>query len=279
MATLRINPDSLPSMTTKTNNSGLTALVTGASSGIGLELAKQFAAHGHDLVITSRHRDALEAVAGTIEGKFGVKVTVIPDDLIDPAAPQRLFDAIRAENIGVHFLVNNAGFGLGGEFAGTDITRELEMIQVNIAALTHLTKLFLPGMLKRKKGMILNVASTAAFQPGPLMAVYYASKAFVLSFSQALDEELRNTGVSVTCLCPGATDTNFAETAKVGNSKLFSRVGMATADEVARVGYDAMMKGERVAIVGLQNKVMMFSERFAPRNLVTRFVRMAQESR
>ncbi|MEP6508337.1 MAG: SDR family oxidoreductase [Gemmatimonadales bacterium] len=266
-------------MNAKMNRSSLTALLTGASSGIGLELAKQFAAHGHDLVITSRHRDAMEAVAGTIEGKFGVKVTVIPDDLTDTAAPQRLFDKIRAENIDVHFLVNNAGFGLGGEFADTDVTRELEMIQVNIAALTHLTKLFLPAMLKRKSGRILNVASIAAFLPGPLMAVYYASKAYVLSFSEALDEELRDSGVSVTCLCPGATDTNFAETAKVGNSKLFAKVGVAKADEVAKAGYEAMMKGERVAIVGLRNKVMVLAERFAPRNLVTKFVRLAQENR
>lgn len=266
-------------MNAKTNSSGLTALITGASSGIGLELAKQFAAHGHDLVITSRHRDPLEAVAGTIEGKFGVKVSVVQDDLTDPDAPRRLFDSVRSENIDVHFLVNNAGFGLGGEFADTDITRELEMMQVNIAALTHLTKLFLPGMLKRKSGRILNVASIAAFQPGPLMAVYYASKAYVLSFSEALDEELRDTGVSVTCLCPGPTDTNFAEAAKVGNSKLFKKVGVAKADDVAKAGYEAMMKGERVAIVGLRNKVMVQAERFAPRNLVTRFVRMAQENR
>ncbi len=261
------------------SESELTALVTGASTGIGLELAKQFAAHGHNLVITARHRDALEAIAGTLEGKFGVKVTVIADDLTDPAAPQRLFDAIRAENIDVHFLVNNAGFGLGGEFADTEITRELEMIQVNISALTHLTKLFLPAMMKRKSGNILNIASVAAFQPGPLMAVYYASKAFVLSFSEALDEELRNSGVSVTCLCPGATDTNFAETARVSNGKLFTTLGVAKADDVAKYGYDAMIKGERVAVVGLRNKVMVQAERFTPRNVITRFVRMAQENR
>lgn len=265
-------------MNARMNTSGLTAVVTGASGGIGLELAKQFAAHGHDLVVTSRHRDPLEAVAGTIEGKFGVKVTVIPDDLTDPAAPQRLFDAIRAENVNVHFLVNNAGVGLGGEFADTDITRELELIQINITALTHLTKLFLPAMLKRKSGRILNVASIAAFQPGPLMAVYYASKAYVLSFSEALDEELRNSGVGVTCLCPGATDTNFAEMARVSNSKLFAKV-TAKADHVAKVGYEAMMKGERVVIVGLGNKAIVQAERFAPRNLITRFVRKAQENR
>src|SRR6476646_2219907 len=207
-------------MTSSTQSSGLTALITGASGGIGLELARQFAAHGHDVVLTARHRDTLEAVAGTIEGKYGVKVTVIAEDLTDPDAPQRLFDAIAAENIDIHFLVNNAGFGLGGEFVDTDVRRELEMVQVNIVALIQLTKMYLPAMIKRRSGHVLNLASTAAFQPGPLMSVYYASKAFILSFSEALDEELRNSGVSVTCLCPGATATNFAETAGVGNSKL-----------------------------------------------------------
>ena len=266
-------------MSSSAKRSGLTALVTGGSGGIGLELAKQFAEHGHDLVLTARHRDALEAVAGTIEGKYGVKVTVIADDLTDSDAPQRLFDATLAENIDIHFLVNNAGFGLGGEFVDTDIKRELEMVQVNVAALIQLTKLFLPMMVKRKSGHILNLASTAAFQPGPLMAVYYASKAFVLSFSEAIAEELRNSGVSVTCLCPGATPTKFAETAGVRNSKLFTTVGGTTAEQVAQHGYEAMMKGERVAVVGTRNKIMVQAERFAPRRLVTRMSRMAQENR
>ena len=266
-------------MTTHKASSGLTALITGGSVGIGLELAKQFAAHGHDLVLSARHQDALEAAAGLIEGKYGVKVTVITADLADPDSPQRLFDAVNAEKIDIHFLVNNAGFGLGGEFSETDGARELDMIQVNISALTNLTKLFLPAMIKRKTGKILNVASTAAFQPGPLMAVYYATKAYVLSFSEALDEELRNTGVGVTCLCPGATATNFAETAKVGNSNLLAKVGVAKADEVAKFGYEAMVKGDRVAIPGLRNKIMVQAERFAPRNLVTRFARLAQENR
>jgi short-subunit dehydrogenase len=266
-------------MTASTKSSGLTALITGGSGGIGLELAKQFAAHGHDLVLTARSRDTLEAVAGTIEGKHAVKVTVIADDLTDPDAPQRLFDAIAAENIHIHFLVNNAGFGLGGEFVDTDIKRELEMVQVNIIALMQLTKMYLPAMVKRKSGHILNLASTAAFQPGPLMSVYYASKAFVLSFSEALDEELRNTGVSVTCLCPGATATKFAETAGVGNSKLFATIGGTTAEQVALYGYEAMMKGERVAVVGTRNKIMVLGERFVPRNFVTRLSRKAQENR
>jgi short-subunit dehydrogenase len=266
-------------MSSSAKRSGLTALITGGSGGIGLELAKQFAEHGHDLLLTARHRDTLEAVAGTLEGKYGVKVTVIADDLTDPDAPQRLFDAIRAENIDIHFLVNNAGFGLGGEFIDTDIKRELEMVQVNIIALMQLTKLILPGMIKRQSGRILNVASTAAFLPGPLMSVYYASKAFVLSFSQALDEELRNSGVSVTCLCPGSTATKFAETAGVENSKLFAAIGGTTPEEVARYGFDALMRGERVAVVGLKNKIMVQAERLAPRKLLATIARKAQENR
>ncbi len=262
-----------------TNKSGLTAFITGGSGGIGLALANEFASHGHDLILTARHQDALEAAAGSIDSKYGVKVTVIPGDLTDPDTPQRLFDEIRAQKIDVHFLVNNAGFGLGGEFADTDGARELQMIQVNIAALTTLTKLYVPHMIKRKRGMILNVASTAAFQPGPLMAVYFATKAYVLSFSEAVGEELRNSGVTVTCLCPPATATGFAATALIENSKLFTKMGVANAEEVAKYGYEAMMRGERVAIFGMRNKIMIQSERFAPRNLVTKLARIAQENR
>ena len=256
-----------------------TALVTGASVGIGLELAKQFAAHGHNLVLTARNRDVLEAVAGTLEGKHGIKATVITADLAEPDAPQRLFEAVMSEGISIDTLVNNAGFGLGGPFSETDIDRELDMIQVNIAALTHLTKLFLQPMVLRRSGRILNVASTAAFQPGPLMSVYYASKAYVLSFSQALDEELRKTGVTVTCLCPGATATEFAERAGVGNTRLFSLTGVANAEAVARYGYAATMRGERVALPGIKNRAHIQSLRLLPRALVTRLARKVQENR
>jgi short-subunit dehydrogenase len=188
----------------------LTALITGGSGGIGLEVAKVLGRKGFDLVLVARTRDSLEAAAGQIEGKYEVKVHVFAADLRRREAPEAIFDFLRNEGIAVEILVNNAGFGLGGEFAETKITRELEMIQVNIAALTHLTKLFLPAMIKAKSGRILNLASTAAFQPGPLMAVYYATKAYVLSFSEALAEELRHSGVTVTALCPGPTRTDFA---------------------------------------------------------------------
>src|SRR5260221_7352873 len=179
------------------------ALITGASRGIGLELANECAKHGHDVVLVARRQDALEAAAGQIEGKYGVRATVIRADLRDSAAPSEILAATSEQQIEVQMLINNAGFGLGGEFLETDIEREIEMIHVNVSALTNLTKLFAPAMVKRRSGRIMNVASTAAFQPGPLMAVYYATKAYVLSFSEAIAEEWRNAGVTVTALCPG----------------------------------------------------------------------------
>jgi short-subunit dehydrogenase len=256
-----------------------TALVTGGSGGIGFEIARVLAQKGFDLVLVSRKRDALEAAAGQLEGKYGAKAHVFAADLRLPDAPQAIFDFLYNENIPIEVLVNNAGFGLGGEFADTSLERELEMIQVNISALTHLTKLFLPPMIKAKSGRVLNVASTAAFQPGPLMAVYYATKAYVLSFSQALAEELRNSGVTVTALCPGPTDTDFAATADVGSSKLFSAFGIANAEDVAEFGVSAMMHGRRVAIPGIKNKIVAQSSRFAPRAVSAKIARIAQESR
>jgi len=256
-----------------------TALVTGGSGGIGFELSKHLARAGFDLVLVARKRDTLEAAAGQLEGKFGVKAHVFTADLRLPDAPQAIFDFLRNENIDIDVLVNNAGFGLGGEFADTAIQRELDMIQVNIAALTHLTKLFIPPMIKRRSGKVLNVASTAAFQPGPLMAVYYASKAYVLSFSEALAEELRNTGVTVTALCPGPTHTDFAEAAQMTNSRLFNAFGVADPSDVAKYGYDAMMQGKRLAIPGFKNKIIAQANRLAPRALSAKLARLAQESR
>src|SRR5436190_1558283 len=173
----------------------------------------------------------------------------------------------------------SGGIGLDGEFAETEVTRELEMIQVNIAALTHLTKLFLPAMIRRRSGRILNIASTAAFQPGPLMAVYYATKAYVLSFSEALAEELRHSGVTVTALCPGPTRTDFAASAQVTNSRLFSLFGSADAADVAEYGFRAMMEGTRVAIPGIKNKIVAQASRFAPRAITAKVARIAQENR
>jgi uncharacterized protein len=256
-----------------------TALVTGGSGGIGLELAKVLARRGLDITLVARKRDTLEAAAGKLEGQYQIKVHVFAADLGRPEAPELVFDFLQNENIPIEILVNNAGFGLGGEFAETDLDRELEMIQVNIAALTHLTKLFLPPMIKRRSGRILNVASTAAFQPGPLMAVYYASKAYVLSFSEALAEELRDSGVTVTALCPGPTRTDFASTAHVGNSRLFTLFGVATAADVAEFGVDAMMQGKRVAVPGIRNKIVAQAHRISPRLLTAKVARLAQENR
>ena len=256
-----------------------TALVTGGSGGIGLELAKVLARNGFDLVLVARKRDTLEAAASQLEGKFDVKARVFAADLRRPEAPQAIFDFLQNENIPIEVLVNNAGFGLGGEFADTKLQRELEMIQVNIAALTALTKLFLPPMIKRGSGRVLNVASTAAFQPGPLMAVYYATKAYVLSFSEALSEELRNTNVTVTALCPGPTHTDFADTAEMSSSRLFNSFGIADADDVAKYGFDAMMHGKRLAIPGIKNKILAQANRIAPRALSAKIARIAQETR
>jgi uncharacterized protein len=255
------------------------ALITGASRGIGLELAKECAKHGNDVVLVARRQDALEAAAGAIEGKYDVRAVVIRADLRDPDAASEILSAMIEQQIEVRMLINNAGFGLGGEFLETDIEREIEMIHVNIIALTYLTKLFAPPMVKRRSGRIMNVASTASFQPGPLMSVYYASKAFVLSFSEAIAEEWRNTGVTVTALCPGATATDFADTAQISNTRLFRKLGVADAADIARYGYKAMMRGDRVAIPGWRDKLMVQSERFAPRRMVTAIVRKVQESR
>jgi uncharacterized protein len=256
-----------------------TALVTGGSGGIGLEISKVLARNNFDLVLVARNHDTLEAAAGQIEGTFGISAQVFAADLREPAAPQAIFDFLQDQNVAVDALINNAGFGLGGEFLETDLSRELDMIAVNISALTHLTKLFVPQMVKRRSGRVLNVASTAAFQPGPLMAVYYATKAYVLSFSQALAEELRNTGVTCTALCPGATETEFADVARVTNSGVFAKFGLADATDVAEYGVRAMMRGKRVAIPGIRNKLVVQSSRIAPRRLIARVVRMAQESR
>ncbi len=256
-----------------------TALVTGASSGLGLELVRILARNGHDVVITARNADALEALAGLVEGKYGVKATVIPLDLSDPEAPGALESAIRSQNIEVDILINNAGFGLGGPFAETDIAREIEMIELNVTALTHLTKLFLRPMLARRSGRIMNVASTAGFQAGPLMSVYYATKAYVISFSEAIAEEVRGTGVTMTTFCPGPTATNFAEAAGVTNSGLFVVRSVARADETAEYGYRAMMAGKRVVVPGLGNKILAQGNRIAPRALATRIARYVQENR
>ncbi len=252
-----------------------TVLITGASSGIGLELARLFARDRYDLVLVARSEGKLRELGSELERAHGVKTTVIAADLSKPGAPRQVVEALGGRPIDA--LVNNAGFGVSGAFAETDGEKELEMIEVNIAALTHLTKLLLPPMVARKSGKIMNVASTAAFQPGPLMAVYYATKAYVLSFSEAIAEELRDSGVTVTALCPGPTSTGFAGAAGAEDTRLFrTRKAMSSAD-VARIGYEAMKKGKRVVVAGFMNRVMAESVRISPRRIVTKVVRRLQE--
>jgi short-subunit dehydrogenase len=254
-----------------------TALITGASGGIGLDLARLFAGDGSDVVLVARNEAKLREIAAEIENANGVSAHVIVADLALPEAAQRVVDVLRTRGITIDALVNNAGLGLGGPFAETDWNRESEMIQVNIVALTQLTKLLLPPMVARRSGRILNVASTASFQPGPLMAVYYATKAYVLSFSEAIADELRGTGVTVTALCPGPTETGFAAAAQMGDARLFNLTKPARSDDVARIGYKAMQRGKRVVIPGVRNWIMAESVRVSPRRLVTAVVRKMQE--
>jgi short-subunit dehydrogenase len=242
------------------------ALITGASGGIGLELAKLFAADGHELVLVARSEEKLRALAEELE-HTGVRVTVLPCDLSQPSSPARVFTELRKREIQLGYLVNNAGFGSIGNFWELDRARELEMIDLNIRALVELTHLVLPGMIERKFGRVLNIGSTAGFQPGPRMATYYASKAFVLHFTEALAQELRGTGVRATVHCPGPTATGFGDVAGNGTTKLF-RSGVATAEAVARDAYQAMHAGEVVHIHGVRNAIMAWSVRLGPRSLV-----------
>jgi short-subunit dehydrogenase len=254
-----------------------TALITGASGGIGYELAKLFARDGYNLVLVARSAEKLNRVANELQSAFGVIVKVVALDLADGSAAKFLFEQMRREEIVVDVLVNNAGFGGFGEFAAMAEEEILGQIQLNIAALTHLTRLFLPHMLARRSGKIMNVASTAAFQPGPLMAVYYATKAYVLSFSEALANEVAGSGVIVSCFCPGATDTGFAKRAGTEDSRLFRKLRPMNAEAVARDGYRGLMAGRTLVISGVQNWLVAESVRFAPRKIVTAISRWVAE--
>jgi uncharacterized protein len=254
-----------------------TALITGASGGIGAEIAREFAAHGYEVVLVARTKARLVALAGELEGAHGITARVIEADLARPQAPEEIYQQVGLQGVAVDVLVNNAGFGTHGPFAETDLHTELEMLQVNVVALTHLTKLFLRDMLARGHGKVLNVASTAAFQPGPLMAVYYATKAYVLSFSEALANEVQGTGVTVTALCPGPTATEFQQRAQMEHARLMRSPLMMDAAAVARVGYRALIAGKTVAIPGWANRLAAFTVRFTPRGLATRVVRQINE--
>ena len=252
-----------------------TALITGASSGIGLDLARLMAAR-FDLIVTARNQTELAKLARELETQHGSRVHVIPADLARSEAPKEILAEVERRGLTIDALINNAGFGAYGEFSQSDLLSDLGMIEVNIAALTALTRLALPGMVERRRGRIMNVASTAGFQPGPLMSVYYATKAYVIMFSEGIANELKGSGVTVTCLCPGPTATQFAERANMQKSRLF-KLGAMTAMEVAKAGYEGMMAGKGLVIPGIMNKTLAFSVRFSPRKMVTAISRRLQE--
>ena len=255
-----------------------TALITGASSGIGYELAKLFARDGSNLVLVARSGDKLAQLAAELERAYKIRAIVIAADLALPGGPDQVFTATQKAGIDIDVLVNNAGFGQFGFYAETNLQEELQQLQLNIVSLTHLTKLCLRPMVERRRGKILNVASTAAFQPGPLMAVYYATKAYVLSFSSALSNELKGKGVSVTCLCPGPTTTEFHKRAAMDLSNIMKAPFM-DAKTVAEIGYRAMFKGKPTVIAGKMNWLVAQSTRFAPRAWTAVVARKIQEKR
>ena len=255
-----------------------TALITGASSGIGLELAHLFARDGYRLVLLARSRNMLRQIGDDMQSRYSTTVRIEPKDLAHPSTPAELYQELQEAGVLLDVLVNNAGFGLSGPFQQTDWAKEAEMMQVNMVAATQLTKLFLP-QIRAREGKILNVASTAAFQPGPFMSVYYASKAYLLSFSEALAEELDGTGVTVTCLCPGPVKTNFQKRAYLEGTGMMNSPLMVDVREVARAGYEGMQRGQRIVIPGWKNRLGVEMLRVSPRAMVTRIVRKIQEKK
>lgn len=252
-------------------------LITGASGGIGLELAKIFAKNNNNLVLVARSFDKLKEIKKDLESKYNIKVKIISRDLSNPNSPKEVYNEIKQKNIFINILVNNAGYATFGKFYDLDIEKELNMIQLNVVTLVHLTKLFLDDMIKYNEGKILNVASTAAFQPGPLMANYYASKAYVLSFSEALNEELKDRNISISALCPGATSTGFVKRANMEKSKLFHALKPMHPQKVAEIAYNGLMNKKQVIIPGFRNKLLAFSIRFTPRKIGPKMVMNLQK--
>jgi len=254
-----------------------TALITGASGGIGLELARCFAADNYDLVLVARDEEKLNRAAQTLEQEYSVAIISLAFDLSNPDSPREIFAILQEKQIEISSLVNNAGFGDYGFFADCALEKQEKIIAVNIAALTQLTRLFLPGMIARKNGKILNLASTAAFFPGPLMSVYFASKAYVLSFSQALSNELQGSGVICTCLCPGPTKTEFQNRAAMRESKLMSGA-MMDAKTAAQIGYDGLIKGRNLVVAGRWNQILIQAQRIFSQKQLAKIIRRAQDS-
>lgn len=254
-------------------------LLTGASSGIGFELAHEFAKHKHNLILVARSTQKLEELRTAIEAQYAVVAEVISLDLSRPDSADQLYKIVKEKNLKIDILVNNAGFGDHGLFVNSELSRNEDMIVLNTLTLTKLTQLFLPEMVKQGQGRILNVASTASFQPGPLMTVYYATKAFVLSFSEGLAEELKGTGVTVTALCPGPTASGFQAIANIQDINLLKAIKIPTSQEVAEYGYKALMNGTVVAVHGLMNSLMAMSSGFLPRALARKIVMKLQQKR
>lgn len=259
---------SQPSRTSRTSSpASPVAVVTGASSGIGQALLPLLAADRNDLVLVARRKDRLEEQQRDLERRYGIRVHALPLDLAAPGATDEVMGFLEARRLAVDVLVNNAGFALYGELADQPLAKAREMIALNVMALTELTHHAITQMRARGRGKILQVASTAAFQPGPRMAVYYATKAYVLSFSEALSAELEGSGVTVTTLCPGPTKSEFMEVARYAVTPLVEKA-MMSSEEVARVGYRAMMRGDRLAIAGTKNKVLAAASQLGPRSMV-----------
>jgi hypothetical protein len=254
------------------------ALITGASTGIGRDYAYLCAQEGYDVVLVARAEGKLQALASDIREKTGRQAYVFARDLSKPMAATELFNDVVCTKIAVDVLINNAGFGLVGKFWELDANEQMEMVQLNMNALTMLSRHFLPSMVAQKRGMILNVASTAAFQPGPLMAVYFATKAYVVSFSEALHNEAKDFGVHVTCLCPGPTATEFDKRAKMTNSNLFKAGNVMDARSVAQIGWKAMKAGKPLVIAGAKNAFMAFMTRFVPMHFTASMARKFQET-
>ncbi len=252
-------------------------LITGASSGIGYELAKVGAAKGHDLVLIARREDRLLTLKTELESAYGVQVYTYGADLTGAETREHFFTWTQGEGLTPYALVNNAGFGDLTPFAESDWGKQNAMLQLNVVALTHLTRLFLPGMVAQGQGRILNVASTAAFLPGSYMAVYYASKAYVLSFTEAIATELEGTGVTATTLCPGPTESEFQDRAAMQEVKAFDPKSLPTSAEVARYGYQAMEKGQRIAVHGSKNKLLTLVTRLLPRKKLAEISRDMQK--
>ena len=244
-----------------------TVLITGASSGIGLELAKLFAEDGNNLVIVARREELLNKIADELKSEYGINVEVIPKDLTLEKSTLEIYEQLKDKDIDV--IVNNAGFGAVGPFSELDYKRQIDMVNLNITALTSLTRLFIPNMIEKNRGGILNVGSLAGFQPGPYASIYYATKAFVLSFTEGLKEELKNSDLKISCLAPGPTNTEFGEVSGLDKSFLF-KFGTMGAREVARQGYSGFLNGETVVIPGFSNRLLPLLVRISPRFLVRR---------